>query len=1033
MKTKAAEGVATSTTERYVLRLLLLFLFLALCISLGGYLYYDLQKAAIKKQVYRNLMAIRDLKVDQIVSWRKERLADATFIFENPLVASRFAEFLRRKDDPSLRRELLFWMRSFLRNFSYGSVVFVDTAGERLLEAGSHGGHAKHARSLAAKALREGRVIFNDFHAEESMGSVHLDISIPLRGSPDKGSTPHGVLVLGIDPHQFLYPLVNTWPMPSNTAETLLIRREGDNVVFLNELRHKKGAALRLRFPVHTEHLAAARVVRGETGVIEAVDYRGVPVLAAVAPVPASPWFIVSKVDTEEIFAPIRRRAWFISFIVASLILASAFGVSTIWRRKREEHYRNLYEAQLSHQALAERFDYLTKYANDIIILANNDGRIIEANDRAVSTYGYSQKELQAMNLLDLRIPDAAPLLSRQMREAEEHNGIVFETVHRRKDGSIFPVETSARVIRMSEGVYYQSIIRDISERKEAEKRLTHANRLYAVLSHINQTIVKGDSRARLLDEICRISVEHGRFRIAWISMVDEEKGCLHTVAVHGDDEGYIEAIAATKGGEPLGRDPTGTAIGDARQVVCNDIRTDPLMEPWRERALSRGFRSVAAFPLFAGGRVAGSLTLCSEEAQFFSADEIRLLQEVTADISFALDHMEKERERQRLEAQLLQSQRMEAVGQLAGGIAHDFNNILTAIIGYGNLLLMKMAGDDPGRIHVGHILEASDKAAQLARRLLAFSRKQIINPVPVDLNDVIRNVGNLLARIIGEDIELKIALTDEPLTVMADIGQIEQVLMNLCTNARDAMPEGGLLAIESGRTHMDTHFTSTHGFGTAGDFALLTVTDSGPGMDEETRVRIFEPFFSTKEVGKGTGLGLSIVYGIVKQHRGYIDVYTDPGKGTTFKIYLPLAGLEAEKRVLPTFSQGALPRGSERILLAEDDPAVRQLNRSVLKDFGYAIIEAADGEEAIARFKEEGGTVDLLILDVVMPKRNGKEVLDEIRKTHQATKAIFMSGYTANVIHRKGILEQDVDFLMKPVSLGDLLRKIREVLDRPG
>jgi signal transduction histidine kinase len=386
--------------------------------------------------------------------------------------------------------------------------------------------------------------------------------------------------------------------------------------------------------------------------------------------------------------------------------------------------------------------------------------------------------------------------------------------------------------------------------------------------------------------------------------------------------------------------------------------------------------------------------------------------------------------ERRKLEDQLRHAQKMEAVGRLAGGVAHDFNNILTAIIGYGSLSLMKTRDEDPLRHNMEEILAASERGATLTQSLLAFSRKQIINPRPVDINEVIERVGRLLVRLIGEDIRLETKLAASGLVVVADIGQIEQVLMNIATNARDSMPDGGLLRIETGQVALDERFIAAHNYGKAGVYAQITLTDTGTGMDAKTAERIFEPFFTTKEMGRGTGLGLSMVYGIVKQHEGYITVYTEPGEGTAFKVYLPLAGT-APAEEAPHDLPKPLRGGAETILVAEDDPTLRQLAKSVLEEFGYTVVEASDGEDAIEKIRAGRGRIKLLLLDVVMPKKNGKEVYDEAKKLIPGIKVLFVSGYTADIILRKGIVEEGQDFIAKPLSPGELLKKIREVLEK--
>jgi PAS domain S-box-containing protein len=386
--------------------------------------------------------------------------------------------------------------------------------------------------------------------------------------------------------------------------------------------------------------------------------------------------------------------------------------------------------------------------------------------------------------------------------------------------------------------------------------------------------------------------------------------------------------------------------------------------------------------------------------------------------------------ENHKLEAQLQHAQKMESIGTLAAGIAHDLNNILTATIGYGTLALMKMAADDPHRLYVQHMLDASDRAAHLTKDLLLFGRKQAIHRKPANINIVVAKVETFLKRVIGEDIACKTILHAEPIPVLADEYQLEQVLMNLATNARDAMPHGGALAVTTGTTVLDAQFISSYGFGQVGPYALITVTDTGMGMDAATQQRIFEPFFTTKDVGKGTGLGLAVSYGIIKQHDGYINVYSEPGTGTTFRIYLPLIveATDAENR--PEEQEVAFVSGTETILLAEDDEHVRDMTRSVLTQFGYTVIDAVDGADAVKKFSEENASIDLLLFDLIMPKMNGKEAFDAIRKVRPGVKVIFTSGYAPETIQGKASLADGTHLIAKPANPISLLRKVRSVLD---
>ena len=384
--------------------------------------------------------------------------------------------------------------------------------------------------------------------------------------------------------------------------------------------------------------------------------------------------------------------------------------------------------------------------------------------------------------------------------------------------------------------------------------------------------------------------------------------------------------------------------------------------------------------------------------------------------------------DRKHLEEQLRHAQKMDAIGQLAGGVAHDFNNILTAIIGYGNLLQMKIGKHESLGKYVNHIIYSAERAANLTHSLLAFSRKHAINLKAVMVNDIIDKAEKLLSRLVREDIELRV-VTGRDCIVRADSVQIEQIMMNLVTNARDAMPEGGLLLISTERVVLDEDFVRTHGYGEPGTYVLISVSDTGLGMDEKIRERIFDPFFTTKDTGKGTGLGLAIVYGIIKQHNGYINVHSEPGKGTTFKIYLPVITGDTEKVEL--FEITAPLSGSETVLLAEDDPMVRSLTKSVLEEFGYMVIEAEDGAEAVEKFLLNEDIIQLLILDVMMPRKNGKETYNEIKKIQPGIKALFMSGYTDDILSNTGILEDNLNFISKPFTQNALLQKTREVLER--
>jgi signal transduction histidine kinase/CheY-like chemotaxis protein len=384
--------------------------------------------------------------------------------------------------------------------------------------------------------------------------------------------------------------------------------------------------------------------------------------------------------------------------------------------------------------------------------------------------------------------------------------------------------------------------------------------------------------------------------------------------------------------------------------------------------------------------------------------------------------------ERRALEEQLRQSQKMEAIGRLAGGIAHDFNNLLTVIKGYSELMLDELDSADPLGTEVDEIKKAADRAASLTRQLLAFSRQQVLAPKVLDLNSVVGNMDKLLRRLLGEDIDLFTVLEPGLGRVKADPGQVEQVIMNLAVNARDAMPQGGKLTIETSSVDLDENYARDHVSVKPGSYVMIAVSDTGMGMTEKVKSRIFEPFFTTKEIGKGTGLGLSTVYGIIKQSGGYIWVYSELGIGSTFKVYLP--AIDAPAEIPCGSSQQPVRRGSETVLLVEDEDGVRALMRQVLHKHGYNVLEARHGGEALLTCERHSGKIDLLLTDVVLEQMSGRELAERLLKVRPEMKVLYVSGYADDAIVHHGVLNAGTAFLQKPFTTEALARKIRYVLD---
>ncbi len=641
-----------------------------------------------------------------------------------------------------------------------------------------------------------------------------------------------------------------------------------------------------------------------------------------------------------------------------------------ITERKRAEEA--LRESEIKFRAVFEN-------SRDAIGIAKN-GVHYYANPAYLKLFGHeSNEKIVGTSILD----SIAPSHHQQMlqiirrRTAGEPAPSIYMTRGRKTDGTEFYMEVSTSTYELQGEIYSVASIRDITERRLIEEE---RERLTVAIEQAGETVV-----------------------------VTDAEGTIQYV------NPMFEAVTGYSRAEAVGQNPRILKSGKHDNAFYVELwHTITSGRAWQGRFINR--------------KKDGSLYIEDASISPVHDNTGRIVNYVAVkrDITEQLNAVE---EKARLEDQLRQSQKMESIGTLAGGIAHDFNNILTAIIGYGNIALMKMAKDDPQRLNIEHMLDAADRAAHLTKDLLLFSRRQISERKPIDLNDVVRKVETFLKRVIGEDIECKTKQFAGTLPILGDTHQLEQVLMNFATNARDAMPKGGIFSVSTEQMKFDNEFASIDGYIKSGNYALITISDTGNGMDEVTREHIFEPFFTTKEVGKGTGLGLAVVYGIIKQHEGAINVYSEQGRGTIFQIYLPLiAGLENETKS----SVAERPTGgTETILLAEDDENVRNLTRAVLEDFGYHVIIAKDGQDAVNKYIESKDRIRLLLFDIIMPKKTGKEAYDAIRTMTPGVKALFLSGYAPDVVRQRVLIDDGMPVINKPISPTELLKQVREALDR--
>jgi two-component system cell cycle sensor histidine kinase/response regulator CckA len=657
------------------------------------------------------------------------------------------------------------------------------------------------------------------------------------------------------------------------------------------------------------------------------------------------------------------------------------------------DYYRNLVHIMielglrnLELRASEERYALAVRGSNDGIMDLNLLTGEAYHSPRWKAILGYEDYEIDdSYKEWENRVhPDDYQRVMEVGKAFVEGRAPLFEVEYRlrHKDGGYRWVLSRGACLRDSQGKAYRMAgsLTDITSRKTADELL---KRNEALLGTVLETLPVGvwilqkDGGLTLCNEAAKKIWSGSDHSCA--GWCEEYKGRRHDTGKPIEAEEWAGARATDKGE---------TVLGEVIDIECFDGNRKTIVN--------------------------SAVPLKNDNGEVFAA--VVVFEDIT--------------ELKKLERQLLHAQKMESIGILAGGVAHDFNNLLTAISGYGQLIWDVMPPDDELlKESIEQVLKAAERGADLTGSLLAFSRKQVLNPRPVLIDTIIRNTGKLIQRIIGEDIEFGTAFYGEKMVVMADAGQIEQVLMNLATNARDAMPHGGALSITVKKVVVEKGAEALYDLSEPGKYVLISVADTGAGIGKRSIERIFEPFYTTKEVGKGTGLGLSIVYGIIKQHDGSVMVSSDPGKGTTFEIYLPLA----EAPAMEDRSGASTPAagGNETLLVVEDEEAVTLLLKKTLERAGYRVITSGDGEDAVSKFREHGDQISLVISDVVMPKKNGREMLEEIRRMKPGTKFVFISGYTADIIQGKGILEDDVDFLRKPFVKTDLLRKVRETLDK--
>ncbi|MDF0652427.1 MAG: PAS domain S-box protein [Nitrospira sp.] len=677
-----------------------------------------------------------------------------------------------------------------------------------------------------------------------------------------------------------------------------------------------------------------------------------------------------------------------------------------------------------------ERNRAIVDTALDGVITIDAAGIVTEWNAQATVIFGWTREEAMGRLLSDTIIPErdreahsqgireylktgVGPVLNRRIEIAARH-----------KEGHEFPVEIAVSPARIGEAYIFSAFVRDITDRRRAERRLASQ---YAVTRVLSEALTLEEAVPKIIQAVGE-SLEWD-LGVFW--RLDKQSGTLrwlhhwHAEAICAEEFIAAKQLQSFK----LGVGLPGRIWESGRPMWIRDVTCDPVFV-LADVAVKAGLHGAFGFPIRIAGEVEGVIEFFSHQVREPDSELLSMITDVGLKIGQFGERTRAEEALRLTEAQLRQSQKMEAVGRLAGGVAHDFNNLLTVIRGYSELVLSRLAPVDPARREMAEVKKAADRAAGLTSQLLAFSRRQFVAAKIVDLNAIVMNMDGMLRRLLGEDIiELCADLEPQLGAIKADPGQIEQVIMNLAVNARDAMPTGGKLTIETRNVTIGKgprHETMTLD---AGTYVLLVIRDTGHGMSEETQSHLFEPFFTTKEKGKGTGLGLSTVYGIVKQSGGTIGIESKQGQGTICKIFFPKVDQAAQEApILGGPVAGAI--GRETILVVEDDPSVRGLVQEALRLSGYEVLVARHGIEALLTGAKHPGPVHLLLTDVAMPQMSGPEVAEKLMVVRPEIKVLYMSGYPDHPVFEQGGVKRDTAFLQKPFTPNLLTQKVREVLD---
>ncbi len=925
----------------------------------------------------QELVAVANITAGFLARWRSDRIADAQAMLADPDTNRRLANVIKGSATESEKSEVHAWLGNASRLYEFKSATLTDSEGNPVVGVGEEGGKTgEPAKRRVLAAIASGQPILSDLHFNKTVDFIHLDLVVPIKTPGPEFPGGEGAVLFRIDPERSLYRELEIWPGAGLSAERFIARKEGGSVTYLSPLKFKEGAPLKLSQPCNSSSLLFPETAGGETESLQGLDYRGELVIGAARTVPGTEWIVVAQKDMSEVMAPVRHLGMALGAGVMLLILATG-GVG--WSQWRSHRLQNRLEEAGALDNERKRFQGLAECAPFGFAIIEPDGGISYINPAFTALFGYRAEDVPTQEAWrEKAYPDAS---------------------YRRIIGDSWRTDSNSTP---KGGL--RSRVFEVTCKNGAQKTV----RFYSALLPTNQVLMTLNDITEQAASRAKLQASEERFR----RFFEDTPAACYVASAEGEllacNAAYRELLGFASDKEAF--------LAPAGSVFCSSTEREALIQEMKR---------------------SGRLALMERSYQKGGGGEITVLESVSpipdeaGEVNSVAGFMVDVTKHKELEKQLRLAQRMESIGQLSGGVAHDFNNLLQAILGSTEILQRGLGPQSQWQHELETIQRTSGRAAALTKQLLAFSRQTLITPQVCDPNPLVEDLLPIVKRLLPESIQLDFIPGQGAGLVFVDKIQFEQVILNLCVNARDAMPLGGAITVETTQVVVNGAYVETHPWAKKGRYVLLTVTDSGVGMTPDVMARAFEPFFTTKGPGKGTGLGLSTVYGIVKQHGGMVNLYSEPGKGTAVKLYLPVAEQRAAE--IGARVAGPVRGGSEKLLVVEDDREVLHVVTDVLRSLGYEVISASDGREALDIIRESP-SVQLVLSDVVMPRMGGRELMEQARVLRPGLRFLLTSGYSENAVHHGFVLDPRINFISKPYGMDSLARKVRETLDaRPA